>query len=105
VKGLAGPMLGVVRSKLACGVFDGSPENCQVPRLLHKAEHDALLVWPQNQHRTGITWRPCHECDWRRGCTEYVGFTTVHHKTIGVTWLSHKTKTGGSAGRDGIQAR
>jgi hypothetical protein len=29
----------------------------------------------------------------------------VHHKTVGVTWLSHKTKTGGSAGGDGIRAR
>jgi hypothetical protein len=29
-------------------------------------------------------------------------FTT---KPLGVTWLSHKTKTRGSAGGDGIQAR
>jgi hypothetical protein len=40
---------------------------------------------------------------WRGGCTESAGFTTVHHKTIRVTWLSHKTKTGGSAGGDGIR--
>jgi hypothetical protein len=46
VKGLAGLMLGVVRSKLACGVFCCSPEICRVPRLLHKVEHDILLVWP-----------------------------------------------------------
>jgi hypothetical protein len=35
----------------------------------------------------------------------HAGFTAVHHKTVGVTWLSHKTKTGGSAGGDGIRAR
>jgi hypothetical protein len=29
----------------------------------------------------------------------------VHHKIVGVTWLSHKTKTGGSASVDGIRAR
>jgi hypothetical protein len=92
VKGLAGPMLGVVRPKLACGV----------PRLLHKAEHDGLLVWPQNQHRAGTTWRPSHEWDCRGGCTESAGFAAVHHKTVGVTWLSHKTKIGGSTGGDGI---
>jgi hypothetical protein len=105
VKGLAGPMLGVVRLKLACGVFGGSPENCRVPRLLHKAEHDSLLVWPQNQHRVGTTWRPSHEWDWRGGSTESAGFAAVHHKTVGVTWLRHKTKTGGSTGVDGIRAR
>jgi hypothetical protein len=33
------------------------------------------------------------------------GIGAVHHKTVGVTWLSHKTKTGGSAGGDGIWAR
>jgi hypothetical protein len=105
VKGLAGPMLGVVRPKLACGVFGGSLENCRVPRLLHKAEHDFLLVWPQNQHGAGTTWWPSHEWDWRGGCTESAGFAAVRHKTIGVTWLSHKTKTGGSAGRNEIRAR
>jgi hypothetical protein len=50
-------------------------------------------------------WRPSHEWDWRGGCTESAGFAAVHHKTVGVTWLSHKTKTGGSAGEDGIWAR
>jgi hypothetical protein len=35
----------------------------------------------------------------------HVGFAAVHHKTGRVTWLSHKTKTGGSVGRDGIRAR
>jgi hypothetical protein len=35
----------------------------------------------------------------------HVGFAAVHHKTDLVTWLSHKTKTGGSAGGDGIRAR
>jgi hypothetical protein len=53
VKGLAGPMLGVVRPKLACGVFISSPENCWVPRLLHKAEHGDLLVWLQNHTEPG----------------------------------------------------
>jgi hypothetical protein len=105
VNGLAGLMLGVVRPKLACGVFSGSPENCRVPRWLHKAEHDGLLVWPQNQHRAGTAWRPSHEWDWRRGCTESAGFAAVHHKTVGVTWLSQKTKTGGSVGGDRIRAR
>jgi hypothetical protein len=32
-----------------------------------------------------------------------VWFAAVHHKTVGVTWLSHKTKTGGSVGGDGIR--
>jgi hypothetical protein len=35
----------------------------------------------------------------------HAGFAVVHHKTGRVTWLSHKTKTGGSAGGDGIRAR
>jgi hypothetical protein len=35
----------------------------------------------------------------------HVGFAEVHHKIGRVTWLSHKTKTGGSAGGDGIRAR
>jgi hypothetical protein len=52
-----------------------------------------------------MMWRPRHEWDWRGGCTESAGFATVHHKTVGVTWLSHKTKTGGSAGGDWIRAR
>jgi hypothetical protein len=64
-----------------------------------------FLVEPQNQGRAGTTWRPSHEWDWREGCTESAGFTAVHHKTIGVTWLSHKTKTRGSAGGAGIRAR
>jgi hypothetical protein len=105
VKGLAGPMLGVVRPKLACGVFGGSPGNFRVPRLLHKAEHDSLLVCPQNQHRAGMMWRPSHEWDWRGGCAESAGFAAVHQKTVMVTWLNHKIKAGGSAGRDGIRAR
>jgi hypothetical protein len=33
------------------------------------------------------------------------GFAAVHHKTIRVTWLSHKTKTGGSVGGDGMERR
>jgi hypothetical protein len=33
----------------------------------------------------------------------HVGFAVVH-QNCRVTWLSHKTKTGGSAGRDGIRA-
>jgi hypothetical protein len=35
----------------------------------------------------------------------HAGFAVVHHKTDCVTWLSHKTKTGGSAGGDRIRAR
>jgi hypothetical protein len=50
-------------------------------------------------------WRQSHEWDWRGGCTKSVGFAAVHDKTIRVTWLSHKTKTGGSADGDGIRAR
>jgi hypothetical protein len=52
-----------------------------------------------------VTWRPSHEWDWREGCTESAGFAAVHHKNVGVPWLSHKTKTPGSAGGDGIRAR
>jgi hypothetical protein len=43
----------------------------------------------------GLAWR----------LTESAGFAVVHHKTDGVTWLSYKTKTGDSAGGDGIRAR
>jgi hypothetical protein len=35
----------------------------------------------------------------------HAGFTVVHHKIGRVTWLSHKTKIGGSAGGDGIRVR
>jgi hypothetical protein len=35
----------------------------------------------------------------------HAGFAVVHHKTGRVTWLNHKTKTGDSAGGDGIRAR
>jgi hypothetical protein len=35
----------------------------------------------------------------------HAGFAAVNHKTVRVTWLSHKTKTGGSAGGDKIWAR
>jgi hypothetical protein len=35
----------------------------------------------------------------------HAGFAVVHQKNVRVTWLSHKTKTGGSTGRDGIRAR
>jgi hypothetical protein len=66
VKGLAGLMLSVVRLKPTCGVFGGSPENCRVPRLLHKAENDDLLVLPQNHHQAWTTWRPSHEWDLAR---------------------------------------
>jgi hypothetical protein len=34
VKGLVGPMLGVVRLCLACRVFGGSPQNRQVSRFV-----------------------------------------------------------------------
>jgi hypothetical protein len=33
----------------------------------------------------------------------HAGFAAVHHKTGRVTWLNHKTKTGGSAGEYGIR--
>jgi hypothetical protein len=32
------------------------------------------------------------------------GFAVVHHKTDQISWLSHKTKTGGLAGEDEIRA-
>jgi hypothetical protein len=65
----------------------------------------SFLVESQNQGRAGTTWWPSHEWDWRGGCTESAGFAAVHHKTVGVAWLSHKAKTGGSADGDGIRAR
>jgi hypothetical protein len=34
----------------------------------------------------------------------HAGFAAVHHKTGRLTWLNHKTKTGGSTGGDGIRA-
>jgi hypothetical protein len=64
-----------------------------------------FLGWASNQSRAGTTWRPSHEWDWRGGCTESAGFAAVHHKTVGVPWLSHKAKTEGSAGGEGIRAR
>jgi hypothetical protein len=33
----------------------------------------------------------------------HAGFAAVHHKTSQVTWLNHKTKTGGSADGDEIR--
>jgi hypothetical protein len=51
-----------------------------------------------------MTWRPSHEWDWRGGCTKSVGFVAVHQKTVGATWLSHKTKTGGSAETGSVRA-
>jgi hypothetical protein len=33
----------------------------------------------------------------------HVGFAAVHHRTVRVTWLNHKTKTRGSTGGDGIR--
>jgi hypothetical protein len=33
----------------------------------------------------------------------HVRFEAIHHKTGRVTWLSHKTKTGGLASRNGIR--
>jgi hypothetical protein len=59
---------------------------------------DSFLVEPQNQIEL-------ERCDWRGGYTESAGFVAIHHKTVGVTWLSHKTKTEGSTGGDGIRAR
>jgi hypothetical protein len=35
----------------------------------------------------------------------HAGFAVVQHKTVGLLGLSHKTKTGGSAGGDRIRAR
>jgi hypothetical protein len=36
--------------------------------------------------------------------SQHAGLAAVHHKTGRVTWMSHKTRTGGSAGGDRIQA-
>jgi hypothetical protein len=63
-----------------------------------------FFVELQNQDRAGMTWRPSHEWDWRGGYTESARFAAVHHKNVGVPWLSHKAKTGGSAGGDRTQA-
>jgi hypothetical protein len=52
-------------------------------------------------HRARTTWWPSYEWDWRGGCTESAGFAAVHHKIVRVTWLSYKTKYGGSTGVDG----
>jgi hypothetical protein len=70
-----------------------------------KSARGFWLVYSTKPTPVATTWRLSHEWDWCGGCTESAGFTTVHHKTVGVTWLSHKTKTGGSAGGDGIRAR
>jgi hypothetical protein len=63
-----------------------------------------FVVELQNQGQAWTTWRPSHEWYCPRSCTESAGFAVVHHKTIGVTWLSHKTKSGGSACGDRIRA-
>jgi hypothetical protein len=39
------------------------------------------------------------------GWSLHAGFVAVHHKTVGVTWLRHKTKTEGLAGGDEIRVR
>jgi hypothetical protein len=89
--------------------MDPVAERDQVRAAWWKEKQDKVvygfLVEPQNQDRAGMMWRPSYEWDWRGGCIESVGFAVVHQKTVGVTWLSHKTKTGGSVGGDGIRAR
>jgi hypothetical protein len=75
-----------------------------VARKARRVGYD-FLVEPQNQGRAGTTWRPSHEWDWHIGCTEFAGFAVVHHKTVGVPGLSHKAKTGGLVGGDGIRTR
>jgi hypothetical protein len=70
-----------------------------------KSTRGVWLVFPQNQHRAWMMWRPSHEWDWRGGCTESAGFAAVHDKSIEVPRLSHKAKTENSMDRDGIWAR
>jgi hypothetical protein len=91
------------------GSIDPVAERDQVRATWWQEKQDevgySFLVEPQNQGRAGTTWRPSHEWDWHGGCTESAGFAVVHHKTVGVAWLSHKAKTGCSADGDGIWAR
>jgi hypothetical protein len=97
---------GVETSRL--GLMDPVAERDQVRAAWWQEEQDGVrynfLVEPRNQGRAGTTWWPRHEWDWCGGCTESAGFAVVHHKTIGVPWLSHKTKTRASAGGGGIRA-
>jgi hypothetical protein len=94
------------RSRVQFLGWTSKPRWSQCRVAAHNQSQHAGFGWftPQNQHRVETTWQPSHEWDWRGGCTKSAGFAAVHHKTVGVTWLSHKTKTGGSAGGDGIRA-
>jgi hypothetical protein len=70
-----------------------------------KSARGVWLVYSKNQHQAGTTWWPSHEWDWSRGCTESVGLAAVHHKTVKVSSLSHKSKTEDSAGGYGVWVR
>jgi hypothetical protein len=68
--------------------------------------------WPRGQVRAAWWQEKEDEVIDRSRCrvaahnrSLHAGFAAVHHKTDRVTWLSHKTKTGGSAGGDRIRAR
>jgi hypothetical protein len=59
-------------------------------------------AWWQEKHDEVVDRSRCRVAAHNRSL--HAGFAVVHHKTGRVTWLSHKTKTGGLAGGDGIQA-
>jgi hypothetical protein len=59
-------------------------------------------AWWQEKQDEVINWSQCRVAAHNRSLHE--GFMMVHHKTGWVTWLSRKTKTGGTAGGDEIQA-
>jgi hypothetical protein len=60
-------------------------------------------AWWQEKQDEVVDRSWCRVADHNRSL--HAGFAVVHHKTDRVTWLSHKTKTGGSTGGDGIRTR
>jgi hypothetical protein len=59
-------------------------------------------AWWQEKQDDGMDRSRCRVAAHDRSL--HAGFVAVHHKTIGLLGGATKTKTGGSAGGDGIRA-
>jgi hypothetical protein len=60
-------------------------------------------AWWQEKQDEDVDWSRCGVA--AHNWSMHVGFAVVHQQNRRVTWLSHKTKTRGSVGGDGIQTR
>jgi hypothetical protein len=84
----------------------GHPRNAETSRLcsmdpVAEQDHVRAAWWQENQEVVDISRCRVAAHDW----SLHVGFAAIHHKTVGLPCSATKTKTGGSAGGDGIQAR